>query len=104
MDEHRFVKYGWLLMAAIAGAMTSRSFQQWKTMERPEIAFNLFVSAVFSVIAGPAIAERVFGHEVPINWLAFIVWASSAGSIVLIPIITGGMKRLATRIFGELGK
>lgn len=98
MDDDRLVRLGALLLAAIGGSITSRPFSQWKAMGRWEIVFNLVVSGVFSVIAGPTfaelIAQKLFDSAPGQNWTAFSVWLCAAASVVLIPLLIDRARKI----------
>lgn len=51
--DHPIMRHVYIGMAALAGAVTSLSTMQWKTMSWPEIVMTIFVGATFSIYAVP---------------------------------------------------
>jgi len=58
--EHPYMRTVYIVMAALAGAITSLSFLQWRVMSRAEILMTVFVGFAFAVITVPWLTIDVF--------------------------------------------
>ncbi len=85
-------------MAAIAGAITALSFQQWRTMTKGEIAMTLFVGAAFAIFAVPYIAADVFhikGFTESLRAACFLTYLGGTISNWALPMIIKRLKAVA---------
>ena len=91
-DMHPAVRHIYLLMAAVAGAVTALSFRQWKSMTGTEIGLTLFVGASFAIFVAPLLAEwMAIGSP---RGVAALTYISASGSNVLIPVAIKWLKRV----------
>ncbi len=88
MDEVPWLKHGFILMSALAGAITSVGFQK-KGLSWKEAAMAIFVGFTFSVFVTPLLAEWLFGIEADTNarTLAGMVFLTAAANHILLPKI-----------------
>lgn len=87
MNDSHFVKL-YVLAAALAGAITSLAFMQWKQMAWSEIAFTVFVGFAFAVFFVPWIAADIAGLDIErTRVLCGAVYAGGTGANMLIPLL-----------------
>lgn len=95
-SDNEIARHVWSLIAAIAGALTSLSFQQWEGMSKGKILLALFVAASFGFFVSPAVLVNVHDPRIA----GAIIWIMAAGSNILIPRAVKGMSGLMDRVFG----
>ena len=98
MDPHDpHLKGAYTLLAAIAGAVTALSFQNWKAMTIREALMSLFVGASFAIFVTPLIVDRLLGTtEEASRMIAGLTYIAATGSNILIPMAI----KWAGRVFG----
>lgn len=89
-------RHVWTLISAVAGAITSLSFQQWENMSGWKITFALFVGASFGFFVGPVVLINVDDPRIA----GGIIWIMAAGSNILIPRAVKAMSAVMDRLFG----
>lgn len=95
-DDHGFMRWVYIGMAAVAGAITALSFQQWRTMTRGEITMTLFVGAAFAILAVPYLAADVFnlsGFTESLRAACFITYVGGTCSNWLLPMLIKRVKK-----------
>lgn len=99
MDDHGLLfRFGYVLMAAAAGAITALAFTRWKEMTRSEIALTLVIGFSFAIFVTPWLASSVFGIEDSnIRAIAALTYIFGSGSNILLPVII----RWVGRFFGN---
>lgn len=84
----------YIFMAAIAGAVTSLSMLQWRSMPWREILFTIFVGAAFAIFGAPWIAVDVLNvDDSTLRTACFITYAGGTCANALIPLLVGWAKK-----------
>ena len=91
-------RHFWLLVAAVAGAITSLYQQAWQRMSPAEIGLSLFAGVSFSLFVIPLVVEHYL--KVPVTSdLRLVCGFTYLGALVAhvaIPILLGKFKRRFT--------
>jgi hypothetical protein len=95
-DSGGYFPHVWALVSAVAGAVTSLSFQQWEGMTRTKVVLSLFVATSFGFFVSPMVLTSI--KDVRIG--GGIIWLMAAGSNILIPRGVKAMSALMDRMFG----
>lgn len=94
-NDHTTLRIIYVLMAALAGAVTALAFLSWKEMSKTEIALTLFVGASFAIFVTPWIAHLAFGmNEADVRTIAGLTYITASGSNTLLPMLIKRMHRL----------
>lgn len=95
-EDTEITRHVWAVIASIAGALTSLSFEQWEGMTKGKIFLALFVAASFGFFVSPIVLVKV--HDVQVA--GAVIWVMAAGSNILIPRAVKLMSGLMDRVFG----
>lgn len=96
MEPNGNLRWLYIAMAAIAGAITALSFQQWKTMTRGEILMTLFVGTAFAILVVPYVAHDLLGVNSFNNSLraaCFLTYIGGTCSNWMLPALIKRVKR-----------
>lgn len=90
-ENNPLVVYGWLILSALGGAITSLSFKPYRQMAKIEIGVAFVVSFTFAIFVGSAVADFVAKHlfgDSPANLRVYglVMWFMASGSNFLIPV------------------
>jgi len=87
--EHQaFFRFGYVAMAAAAGAITALTFTRWRTLSVAEIVLTLIGGFSFAIFVTPWAAEQFFGIEDDnVRAIAAMTYLFGVGSNVLLPMI-----------------
>lgn len=96
MDEHgSLVRFGYVVLSAMAGAFTALGFAKWRDMTGPEVALTLIGGFSFAIFVTPWIAHSWLGvAEGDTRALAALTYVFGSGSNILLPTIIRAIKRL----------
>lgn len=99
IDEHAvWLRYSYVALAALAGAITALAFKSWREMSRTEISLTLVAGFSFAIFVTPWLAESVFGvHPTNVRAIAALTYIFGSGSNILLPLII----RWVGRVFGN---
>lgn len=88
MDEQQvFLRYGYLVLAAMAGAITALSFSRWSELSKAEIGITLFAGFSFAVFVTPWAAESLLGmDDNNVRGVAALTYILGSGSNILLPM------------------
>lgn len=91
-EQNPWVFWFWVGIATFGGAVSSLSFQPYKTMGRWQIALAFIVSFTFSIAFGPMVAELISGWffgkgSVNLRVYGAVMWFMAAASHYLIPVL-----------------
>lgn len=98
MNEHNPIVWLWIILASLAGSVTSIAFRPYKEMSWKDIVLAFIVSSTFAIFVGSAIAEyvavKLFGKG-PINLKAYgaVMWFMAAAAYFIIPVLFARAKR-----------
>lgn len=94
-NNHTVLGLAYILMAALAGAVTALAFLAWKSMSRTEIALTLFVGASFAIFVTPWIAHLAFGlDQADVRTVAGLTYVTASGSNTILPMLIRRLKKL----------
>lgn len=101
MDEATALfRYTYVLMAALAGAVTALAFSKWRDLSRGEILLTLVAGFSFAVFVTPWAAEQFLGLEDNnVRGIAALTYIFGSGSNILLPVLI----RWTGRLFGNGG-
>ncbi len=98
MFEHEvwgaWIKLGYTLLAACAGAITALSFLKWEKMRWSEIVVTLMVGFSFAVFVTPLIAVAVIGHDPSAQVQAGLTYVMGCGVNSILPPIIRKIRRI----------
>ena len=93
--ESEAARVVYLIMAAIAGAITSLAFMPWKTMTVAERAISLFVGASFALFFVPwAVADIMRVDITAIRAACAVTYIGAVAAPALIPPIIRKLLKL----------
>lgn len=93
--EYPWLRMAYIVMAAIAGAVTALSFTKWRARGVVENLMTLFVGASFAIFATPWIAHTLFrASAADASTIAFLSYLSASGSNTLLPVLIRWMARI----------
>lgn len=99
-DEAALFRYTYVMMAAIAGAVTALAFSKWKDLTKGEIFLTLLAGFSFAVFVTPWVAHQFFGlDDENVRATAALTYIFGSGSNILLPLII----RWTGRAFGNGG-
>lgn len=84
----------YLLMAAVAGSVSSLSMRKYREMSAVEIAISLFVGATFAIFVTPLILGPTVGADVETQKVAGITYVMATGWNILMPFAISRVKAL----------
>lgn len=98
MDEHEsYFRFGYVAMAAAAGAITALAFARWRELTRAEIMLTLVAGFSFAVFVTPWVAEAFLGiADSNVRAIAALTYIFGSGSNILLPMLI----RWVGRAFG----
>lgn len=97
MPENDFLKFLYVGLAAIAGAVTALSFTKWRELTRMEIGLTLFVGFSFAIFVTPWLAHVAFGLDTSDpKAIAGLTYAFASGSNSILPVIIRKIHRSFT--------
>lgn len=97
-DGHGFLRFGYIAMAALAGAITALAFQRWRELSRAEICLTLLAGFSFAVFVTPWAAHAFFGMaEDNVRGIAALTYIFGSASNILLPVVI----RWVSGAFGE---
>lgn len=96
VDEHSTIlRFGYVALAAVSGALTALGFVKWKDMSRSELWLTLVGGFSFAIFVTPWIAHEWFSvAESNTRALAALTYVFGSGSNILLPTIIRAIKRL----------
>lgn len=78
--DHPIMRNVYIVMAALAGSITSLAFMNWRQMDWPERGLTVFVGATFAIFAVPWIWFDVLGwRNASLNDLRYACGLAYAG-------------------------
>lgn len=102
MDEATALfRYTYVMMAAVAGAVTALAFSKWRDLTRGEIILTLLAGFSFAVFVTPWVAQQFLGlDDDNVRGIAALTYIFGSGSNILLPVVIrwtgrafgGGMK------------
>ena len=96
-EPHTYFRFGYVAMAALAGAITALAFTRWKTLTRTEITLTLMAGFSFAVFVTPWVAQAFFGiPDSNVRAIAALTYIFGSGSNILLPMLI----RWVGRAFG----
>jgi hypothetical protein len=103
VDLHEFlVRYGYIPLAAIAGAITSLAVARSQDMTKTDMVLTFTVGFSFAIFVTPWIAVSVFGIEAAnIRAIAGLTYVFGAGSNILLPVLIDWVKHFFRVAPGE---
>lgn len=98
MDSHNPLVWAWLVLASLAGAVTSIAFRPYKDMTWRDILLAFVVSSTFAIFVGSAIAEWVAvkllgGGQINLRVYGAVMWFMAAAAYFIIPVLFARAKR-----------
>ncbi len=84
----------YLLMAAVAGSVSSLSMRKYREMTAIEIAISLFVGATFAIFVTPLILGPTVGVNVETQKIAGITYVMATGWNILMPFAIAKVKSM----------
>lgn len=97
-DNGFFLRFGYITLAALAGAITALAFRSWREMTRAEIVLTLTAGFSFAIFVTPWLAESVFGVPTTnVRAIAALTYIFGSGSNILLPLVI----RWIGRVFGN---
>ena len=95
MDHNDILlRYVYLPLAALTGAISSLGARRWRQMGRGQIALVIVTVFSFGYFVAPALSHSLFGiDETDARKVAAVVWVFSWGWHVLLPAITARAAR-----------
>lgn len=98
MDDHESAfRFGYVAMAAMAGAITALAFTRWRELTRAEIAMTLVAGFSFAVFVTPWVAQAFLGiDDSNVRGIAALTYIFGSGSNILLPMLI----RWVGRAFG----
>lgn len=98
-EEHGLAfRFGYIAMAALAGAITALAFTRWRELTRAEIVLTLVAGFSFAVFVTPWVAESFLGiNSNNIRAVAALTYIFGSGSNILLPMLI----RWVGRLFGN---
>lgn len=98
VEHETYFRFGYIAMAALAGAITALAFTRWRTLSRTEIALTLVAGFSFAVFVTPWVAESFFGiASTNVRAIAALTYIFGSGSNILLPMLI----RWVGRAFGN---
>ena len=94
-DDGEAARLLWSLLSSIAGAITSLSFQAWRSMTPREVLMALFVGASFAFFVGPIVLVEIEDPRIA----GGVLYLMATGSNVLIPRAVRALSGVVDRIF-----
>ena len=93
--DHNTLRIIYVLMAALAGAVTALAFLSWREMTKTEIAMTLFVGASFAIFVTPWLAHIAFGmNQADVRTVAAMTYVTASGSNTLLPMLIKRLHKL----------
>jgi hypothetical protein len=98
-DDHPlFLRLGYIVMAALAGAITALAFTRWKELSRAEIILTLVAGFSFAVFVTPWVAHQFFGvDDRNLRAIAALTYIFGSGWNIVLPKVI----RWTGQQFGE---
>jgi len=98
-----WTKAGAILMAALAGAITSLSFLRWREMSKPEILMTVFVGFAFAIITVPWITIDLLhlnnADSLRAGCALTYIGATTANAVI--PVMIKRVKKWASKLSPE---
>jgi hypothetical protein len=94
-SEDPLMRWIYMAMAAVAGAVTSLSGLAWRTMSWGEVFLTLFVGASFAIYVTPWLANLALGPQADMRTIAGLTYVAASGSNVLLPMLIRWVARMA---------
>lgn len=94
MNDHPYATRLYIFLAGVAGAVTSLSMMQWRSMTWSERLMTIFVGTAFSMFAMPWIAADWARIDITnLRAICALTYLGGTGANILIPVIIRRFKR-----------
>lgn len=96
MDQHDFlVRYLYIPLAALAGAVSSLGARRWQSMTRTKMVLTIFIGATFAIFVTPWAAHEFIGvREDDARGTVALTYLFAIGAHVLLPWLIQKLERL----------
>lgn len=99
--ESVFTRWGFLVMAATAGAITSLYTQQWRKMGATEIVLSIFVSMSFALLGAPWLVSTFWPmDDMGLRAACGITYFGASAAHVTIPVL---IRKIRDRVAKDEG-
>jgi len=101
-DQLDIGRYVYIVMSALAGAITALSFMPWSKMRWTEIGMTLFVGSAFALFGVPYLIGDMVKVEIhSLRAICFWTYIGATGANVFLPVIIRRIRLLLERVFGS---
>lgn len=91
--DNPIIRYLYIAMAALAGAVTALSMQKWKEMGWREVTMGVFVGFTFALFVAPwAVQKMGFGRDM--TAVCMFVYVFGSGANIMIPLFIRKVSRM----------
>lgn len=95
MEPHHDLRFGYIALAAMAGAITALAFMRWRDLSWGEMALTLVAGFSFAVFVTPWAAHAILRvDDDNVRTIAALTYIFGSGSNVLLPALIRRFGRL----------
>jgi len=93
-DHSVWLRVVYVILSAVAGAITALAFMRWREMPWPDRLLTVFVGASFALIFVPWLVADVFHVNIaPLRAACAITYIGAVGANSFIPLIIANIKK-----------
>ncbi len=92
--DHPVMRYVYIVIAAVGGAIVSLSFAKWQEMPWRERGMSVFVGTLFALFGVPWLVGDIMGVDIaPLRVACGITFFGALGAPSFIPPILGAIRK-----------